>query len=168
MQIFLLLFCKYANIFVILINAELLGIYSDTWGDFDLTATAGANVYNVNNRTTVNTGTDMGIREVIAMSSFEDQSVEEATYNKRIVSVFGSVNLGWRHMLYLDATVRGDKSSTLASGKNLYVYPSVSGSWVFSELIKSNRKVLPYGKVRLSWAEVGSDTDPYPLVGDRF
>ena len=144
-------------------NAELLGIYTDNWGDFDFTATAGANLYNVNNRTNVNTGTDMGIREVVAMSSFEEQSVEESTYKKRIVSVFGSVNLGWRHMLYLDATVRGDKSSALASGKNLYVYPSVSGSWVFSELITGNRKVLPYGKVRLSWAEVGSDTDPYQL-----
>ena len=146
-----------------MINAELLGIYTDSWGDFDFTATAGANIYNVNNRTTVNTGTDMGIREVIAMSSFEEQSVEESTYKKRIVSVFGSMNLGWRHMLYLDATVRGDKSSALASGQNLYVYPSVSGSFVFSELITGNRKVLPYGKVRLSWAEVGSDTDPYQL-----
>jgi len=147
-----------------MINAEFLGIYTDTWGDFDFTATAGANVYDVHNKTVVNTGTDMGIREVVAMSSFEEQSVEESAYNKRIVSVFGSANLGWRHMLYLDATVRGDKSSTLASGKNLYVYPSVSGSWVFSELIKSNRKVLPYGKLRLSWAEVGSDTDPYQLA----
>ena len=146
-----------------MVNAELLGIYTDNWGDFDFTATAGANFYNVNNRTVINTGADMGIREVVAMSSFDEQSVEEATYRKRIVSVFGSVNFGWRHMLYLDATVRGDKSSTLASGKNLYVYPSVSGSWVFSELITSNRKVLPYGKVRLSWAEVGSDTDPYQL-----
>ncbi|MBO4453820.1 MAG: SusC/RagA family TonB-linked outer membrane protein [Paludibacteraceae bacterium] len=147
-----------------MINAEFLGIYTDTWGDFDFTATAGANVYDVRNRTTVATGTDMGIREVIAMNSFEDQSVEETAYDKRIVSVFGSANLGWRHMLYLDATVRGDKSSTLGSGKNLYVYPSVSASWVFSELIKSNRKVLPYGKLRLSWAEVGSDTDPYQLA----
>ena len=146
-----------------MLNAELLGIYTDTWGDFDFTATAGANIYNVHNKTVINTGTDMGIREVVAMSSFEDQSVEENTYNKRIVSVFASANLGWRHMLYLDATVRGDESSTLAAGKNLYVYPSVSGSFVFSELIKSNRKVLPYGKVRLSWAEVGSDTDPYQL-----
>ena len=146
-----------------MINAEFLGIYTDTWGDFDFTATAGANVYDVHNQTVINTGTDMGIREVVAMSSFEEQSVEEATYNKRIVSVFGSANLGWRHMLYLDATVRGDKSSSLATGKNLYVYPSVSASWVFSELIKTNRKVLPYGKVRLSWAEVGSDTDPYQL-----
>ena len=146
-----------------MLNAELLAMYNDSWGDFDFTATVGANVYNVHNKTVINTGTDMGIREVVAMSSFEDQSVEESTYNKRIVSVFGAVNLGWRHMLYLDATVRGDKSSALAKGKNMYVYPSVSGSWVFSELIKSNRKVLPYGKVRLSWAEVGSDTDPYQL-----
>ena len=145
-------------------NAEALGIYTDSWGDFDFTATAGVNVYNVNNRTVINTGTDMSVREVIAMSSFEEQSVQEEAYTKRIVSVFGSVNLGWRHMLYLDATVRGDKSSTLAAGKNLYVYPSVSGSWVFSELITSNRKVLPYGKLRLSWAEVGSDTDPYQLA----
>ena len=145
-------------------NAEVMGIYTDSWGDFDFTATAGANIYNVHNSTVINTGTDMGIREVVAMTSFEEQSVEESTYNKRIVSVFGAVNLGWRHMLYLDATVRGDKSSALASGKNLYVYPSVSGSWVFSELIKSNRKVLPYGKIRLSWAEVGSDTDPYQLA----
>ena len=146
-----------------MINAEFLGIYTDTWGDFDFTATAGANIYNVHNKTVVNTGTDMSVREVVAMASFDEQSVEEATYNKRIVSVFGSMNLGWRHMLYLDATVRGDKSSTLASGQNMYVYPSVSGSFVFSELIKGNRKVLPYGKLRLSWAEVGSDTDPYQL-----
>lgn len=145
-------------------NAEVLAIYSDSWGDWDFSATVGANVYNVNNKTTLNTGTDMGIREVVAMSSFEEQSVEESAYKKRIVSVFGSASVGWRHMLYLDATVRGDKSSTLASGKNIYVYPSVSGSWVFSELIKSNRKVLPYGKVRLSFAEVGSDTDPYQLA----
>lgn len=146
-----------------MINAEFLAIYTDTWGDFDFTATAGANVYDVKNKTVINTGTNMSIREAVAMNSFEEQSSEEDVYTKRIVSVFGSVNLGWRHMLYLDATVRGDKSSTLAPGKNLYVYPSVSGSWVFSELIKSNRKVLPYGKIRLSWAEVGSDTDPYQL-----
>ena len=146
-----------------MINAEFLGIYTDSWGDFDFTATVGANVYDVKNKTVINTGTNMSVREAVAMQSFEEQSAEEGAYTKRIVSVFGSVNLGWRHMLYVDATVRGDKSSTLAPGKNLYVYPSVSGSWVFSELIKSNRKVLPYGKLRLSWAEVGSDTDPYQL-----
>ena len=34
-------------------------------------------------------GTDMSVREVISMNSFEEQSVEESAYRKRIVSVFG-------------------------------------------------------------------------------
>ena len=44
---------------------------------------------------------------------------------------------------------------------NIYVYPSVSASWVFSELAKASW--LDYGKLRASWAMVGSDTDPYQL-----
>lgn len=45
---------------------------------------------------------------------------------------------------------------------NTYIYPSFSGSFVFSELIK-NHNLLPYGKLRVSWAQVGSDADPYQL-----
>ena len=65
-------------------------------------------------------------------------------------------------MLYFDATLRGDQSSTLPISNNMYIYPSFSGSFVFSELLKLGDK-LPYGKVRMSWAQVGSDTDPYQL-----
>jgi hypothetical protein len=65
-------------------------------------------------------------------------------------------------MLFVDATIRGDQSSTLPTKNNVYIYPSVSGSFVFSELLDS-KSILPYGKIRLSWAQVGSDTDPYQL-----
>ena len=104
----------------------------------------------------------MQIRDVVALMSFNDTSVENTTYRKQINSIFGAVNVGWRSLIYLDATLRGDKSSTLPLNNNIYVYPSVSGSFVFSELVK-NKNALPYGKVRLSWAQVGSDTDPYQL-----
>lgn len=72
------------------------------------------------------------------------------------------MNVGWKHMIYFDATLRGDQSSTLPIGNNVYIYPSFSGSFVFSELLKQSNW-MPYGKVRLSWAQVGSDTDPYQL-----
>lgn len=36
-------------------------------------------------------------------------------------------------MIYFDATLRGDQSSTLPIGNNVYIYPSFSGSFVFSE-----------------------------------
>ncbi|MDH6309502.1 TonB-linked SusC/RagA family outer membrane protein [Dysgonomonas sp. PFB1-18] len=143
-------------------NFEVLALYNNRWGDFDLNATLGGNVYKVNNQTTVTTAQDMQIRDVVTLMSFNEISVEPNSYRKQINSAYGAVNVGWKHMLYLDATLRGDQSSTLPIGNNVYVYPSFSGSFVFSELTKMDN-IMPYGKLRMSWAQVGSDTDPYQL-----
>ena len=143
-------------------NFELLALYNNSWGDFDFNATLGGNVYKVNNNTIITTAQDMKIRDVVALMSFNEISIEPNSYRKQINSVYGAVNFGWRHMLYLDATLRGDQSSTLPTNQNVYVYPSFSGSFVFSELAKLG-DLMPYGKLRLSWAQVGSDTDPYQL-----
>ena len=143
-------------------NFEMLALYNNSWGDFDFNATLGANLYKVNNETTITTAQDMKIRETVALMSFNETSVEQNYYRKQINSIYGAVNVGWRHLIYLDATLRGDRSSTLPLNNNTYIYPSFSGSFVFSELIK-NHNLLPYGKLRVSWAQVGSDTDPYQL-----
>ena len=143
-------------------NFELIATYNNRWGDFDFTGTAGGNIYKVDNRTNITTAQEMQIRDVVALMSFNETSLQENSYRKQINSLFAAVNLGWKNLLYLDATIRGDKSSTLPTGNNTYIYPSVSGSFVFSELIKRG-DILPYGKVRLSFAQVGSDTDPYQL-----
>lgn len=142
-------------------NFELLALYNNTWGDFDFNATLGGNIYKVNNQTTITTAQDMQIRDVVALMSFNETSLEQNSYRKQINSLYGAVNVGWKHLVYLDATLRGDQSSTLPIENNVYIYPSFSGSFVFSELLKSN--LMPYGKFRLSWAQVGSDTDPYQL-----
>lgn len=143
-------------------NFEMLGTYNNRWGDFDVTGTAGGNIYKVDNLTNVISAQDMQIRDVIALMSFNETSNQQTTYRKQINSLFAAANIGWRGLVYLDATVRGDHSSTLPKGNNIYVYPSFSGSLVFSELIR-RPEILPYGKVRASWAQVGSDTDPYQL-----
>ncbi len=143
-------------------NFELIATYNNRWGDFDFNATAGANVYMVDNETSIVSAQDMQIRDVVALMSFNETSLQENTYRKQINSLFATVNFGWKSLLFLDATVRGDQSSTLPVQNNIYVYPSVSGSFVFSELIDA-KKAFPYGKVRVSWAMVGSDTDPYQL-----
>ncbi|MDR0938921.1 MAG: SusC/RagA family TonB-linked outer membrane protein [Mediterranea sp.] len=147
-------------------NFELLAMYNNTWGDFDFHATLGGNVFRVNNSHTIITGTDMAIRDVQSIMSFNTVGVEPFAYRKLINSVFGSAGVGWRNMLYADATLRGDQTSTLGTfgTNNIYLYPSFSGSFVFSELLKDNmRDIIPYGKFRMSWARVGNDTDPYLL-----
>ena len=63
-------------------------------------------------------------------------------------------------LLYLTATGRNDWSSTLPVENNSYFYPSVSGSFVFTQLLPRNN-ILSFGKVRASWARVGKDANAY-------
>ncbi|MEO5790148.1 MAG: SusC/RagA family TonB-linked outer membrane protein [Gelidibacter sp.] len=81
--------------------------------------------------------------------------------NKRINSVFGSASFGYDGLLYISGTFRNDWSSTLPAGNNSYFYPSINGSFVFSQLIDASW--LSFGKLRGGYARVGSDTDPYQL-----
>ncbi len=80
---------------------------------------------------------------------------------KRINSVFGSASFGYDGILFVSGTFRNDWSSTLPAGNNSYFYPSLNGSFVFSQLIDADW--LSFGKVRGGWASVGSDTNPYQL-----
>ena len=146
------------------LNAEILALYNNTWGDFDVNATAGGSIYKVDNKTSVALGKDEVFRGLKSISNYSQQSAYDNAYVKQINSIYGSASVGYQHTYYLEGTIRGDKSSTLPIDNNVYVYPSVSGSWVFTELIKgAAKRYMNYGKLRLSWAEVGADTDPFLL-----
>lgn len=85
---------------------------------------------------------------------------------KQINSLYFLANFGWKDALFLDITGRNDWSSALVysdgTGNYSYFYPSVSTSWLFSETL-TMPEWLSFGKVRLSWAQVGNDTAPYFL-----
>jgi len=84
---------------------------------------------------------------------------------RRLVGVYGELNLDYKHMLYLGFTARNDWSSTLPPENRSFFYPSVNGAFVFTELLRgtSIANILSYGKLRASWAQVGNDADPYLL-----
>ncbi len=79
--------------------------------------------------------------------------------DKEVRSAFASATLGFDNTYFIDASLRRDESSALPIDNNSYIYPSLSGSLVFSELM--NWKPLSFGKVRLSYAQAGSDIAPY-------
>ena len=85
------------------------------------------------------------------VSDYEEQKV--------VNSLLGSVSFGYQRTLFLDITGRNDWSSTLPDANNSYFYPSATASYVFSEVLESS--AISFGKVRLGWAQVGNDTDPY-------
>lgn len=86
--------------------------------------------------------------------------------NRRLFGFYADLNLSYKNMLFLEATARNDWSSTLPKDNNSFFYPSVSASFLFSELLKksSGFDFLDYGKIRSSYARVGNDTDPYQLL----
>ncbi|SIR40385.1 SusC/RagA family TonB-linked outer membrane protein [Maribacter ulvicola] len=85
---------------------------------------------------------------------------------KQINSLYFLSSFGYKDQLFLDLTGRNDWSSALVytngEGNYSYFYPSVSTSWVFSETF-AKTDWFTFGKLRASWAQVGSDTSPYSI-----
>ena len=147
------------------INHEFMLMYNQIFGDYSLTANVGANI--MKNHYEYVYGETVGGLAIPEFYNLANSLTQAAAYNyrreKSINSLFADVTFGWKNMLYLEGTIRGDKSSTLPKDNNTYVYPSVTGSFVFSELLKEKAPWLSFGKVRLGFAKVGNDTDPYQL-----
>jgi TonB-linked SusC/RagA family outer membrane protein len=84
----------------------------------------------------------------------------DATTKRRLVGAYGEAGVSYKDMIYLTATGRNDWSSTLPIENQSYFYPSISGSFVFTQLLAPN-KTLSFGKLRASWARVGKDANAY-------
>ncbi|PZU90173.1 MAG: SusC/RagA family TonB-linked outer membrane protein [Chryseobacterium sp.] len=86
----------------------------------------------------------------------------ETEWTTQTNSGYATASIDFYKIFYLDGTFRADQSSTLPSDNNSYSYPSVTGSFIASELIKTNW--LSFWKLRANYAEVGGTADPYLLA----
>jgi TonB-linked outer membrane protein, SusC/RagA family len=100
-----------------------------------------------------------------ANATSDNKKFEHSASEKRLAGVFGELRSSWKNMLYLTITGRNDWTSTLPVANRSYFYPSVGGSFVFSELLKDTEAmqndIFSFGKLRVSWAKVGKDTGAY-------
>jgi TonB-linked SusC/RagA family outer membrane protein len=81
---------------------------------------------------------------------------------KKINSLYGAATISYKEFLYLSATARNDWFSTLAPENRSILYPSVTGSFVFSQAFDNMPSWLTFGKLRAAYAQVGSDNvNPY-------
>lgn len=94
-------------------------------------------------------------------------SVSEGLSRKKINSLFGTAQLSYDNFWFLDLTLRNDWSSTLSKDNRSFLYPSVSTSLVFTDMLSASGANIPkwysYGKLRASYAQVGNDLSPYQL-----
>jgi TonB-linked SusC/RagA family outer membrane protein len=97
-------------------------------------------------------------------------TVTSELIQRKMNSLYGSLQLNWDGYLFLDVTARNDWSSTMSKANRSYFYPSVSFSGVISEMVPKIGGNMPdwfsFAKVRASFAEVGNDLDPYQLYNN--
>lgn len=95
-------------------------------------------------------------------NSVNPAETDQRTERRQVNSVFASASFDYQNMFYVDVTARNDWSSALPAANRSYFYPSISSSFVFTELDGFvNNDILSFGKVRAGYALVGNDTDPY-------
>lgn len=108
------------------------------------------------------------------MNNATSYSAEQTLRQNRTFGVFGNLNLGYKSMLYLNVTGRNDIVSNMPRDNRSFFYPSVSGSFIFTELDGLKSDVLSFGKLRASYAEVGQAGNYYesyystPTYGGGF
>ncbi|BBQ07838.1 SusC/RagA family TonB-linked outer membrane protein [Elizabethkingia anophelis] len=139
-------------------NYEGRAHYNNNFGDFSVNAFAGFNIRD--NKMSWIRGTTVGGLIIPGLYNL-DNSKETAratnrSFHSSVKSIFGSVSLGYKDFLYLEATGRNDWFSTVNDDK---FYPSVTASFVFSNVLKADW--LSFGKIRAGWSSIAQGTDPY-------
>lgn len=144
-------------------NSDILLSYDKTFGNFSTKFTTGSNQMDQYTSQSQIEGQSISIPGIYNLQNINVMPIQSRNiYKKRINSVYGMANIGYKNYLYLDVTARNDWSSTLPANNNSYFYPSASLSFIPSSLYELNKNI-DFLKVRLNIASVGNDTDPYKL-----
>lgn len=128
----------------------------------NINGSLGASYLNQTRDFTTNEGRNFKAPGVYHISNVEDILPWDYFSEKEMQSVFFTGQVGYQNFLFLDVTGRNDWSSTLGRDNYSFFYPSVGTSLIFTEafdFIPEN--ILPFGKLRASWAQVGNDSGPY-------
>lgn len=148
-------------------NDIIVRAQTDKIKNFDLSGLIG---FNYNNRNFENIGAtvrgftlpnaplDLG-------NSAADQRVPFNTQSTtRVNSLYLQGNIGYKEMIFVDFSGRYERASTL---KDAFFYPSASLAYVFRpSSAEGNKNILSFGKLRLSYGQVG--VPPGPYVWDTY
>ncbi|MGZ3853409.1 MAG: SusC/RagA family TonB-linked outer membrane protein, partial [Flavisolibacter sp.] len=75
-------------------------------------------------------------------------------------ALIGTLNASYKDYLFIEGTVRRDRTSTMNPDNNSFVYPSVNGAFVLSQAV-TLPSIINYAKLRASWGIVGNYPQPY-------
>jgi TonB-linked SusC/RagA family outer membrane protein len=121
----------------------------------------GHDIYSKKYKRVSTEGDTLDIPDLLILQNAKKVLTSQDLSNYYLMGIFGDWTLAWDRWLYLNLTGRTDISSSLPKANRAFFYPSASVSYLFTEHLKIPENILSYGKLRVSWARIGKDTDPY-------
>ncbi|MFI5136232.1 MAG: SusC/RagA family TonB-linked outer membrane protein [Sphingobacteriales bacterium] len=82
------------------------------------------------------------------------------------IAYFGDLNIGWKHFINFEATLRNEQDSRLSKKERSFYYPSAKLSFIPTDAIPGlkDSKILNYAKLYGSFSRVGNiDINPYNI-----
>ena len=147
------------------ITTTVMTNFHKTFGDFDTHLMLGTTSEDTKIASRNHWGYNFVTAGTISFNNIEPENkfFTDGTTRKRLVGAYGELGVSYKDMIYLTATGRNDWSSTLPIENRSYFYPSISGSFVFTQLLPAS-SILSFGKIRGSWAQVGKDANAYATL----
>ncbi len=144
-------------------NVDFLIAANKKFGEFGTMVNFGGNQMNQSNSINTILGQNFYTRDLYTIGNASTVSPNYIFSKRRVNSLYGSAELSYGGYLYVNATARNDWFSTLSAENLSILYPSITGSFVFSNAFKMP-DWLSFGKVRVAYAQAGSDTDVQPYA----
>jgi TonB-linked SusC/RagA family outer membrane protein len=145
-------------------NTDLLLMATkDLSAKINLSGNLGGNLLDIKTRSLNTQAQGLNIPDFFVIQNALSTLTTESASHKQINSVFGSVQAAYNNYLFVEFAARNDWSSSLPVNAWSYFYPSVSTSWVFTDMGDRNWGKVDFGKLRLAYAQVGNDTGPHQL-----
>jgi TonB-linked SusC/RagA family outer membrane protein len=145
-------------------DTKLNALFNKKFSDFDFTGFIGSEYNDRGTRTLATAIQGLAIPGFYNISNTVNKpSSAETEAHQRIVSFYAQGTLAYKNYLYLTLTGRNDITSTLSSSNNSYFYPSANLSYVLSQSLNMKSDAVSYIKLRASYGETGSDTNPYQV-----
>jgi TonB-linked SusC/RagA family outer membrane protein len=111
-------------------------------------------------------------------NAFPENRTSTSTFGQeKTAAIYTSVNFAAYDMLYFNGSLRAEKASTFGDISNdAFFFPSASLAWQFSDLEALQSNLLSFGKLRVSYGEVGVQPARYntsnvfvsPTYSDEF
>ncbi|MCC5946030.1 MAG: SusC/RagA family TonB-linked outer membrane protein [Bernardetiaceae bacterium] len=143
------------------VTSNLLINFNKRFGDFGLTGTVGNQANHRHFQNTYVQGDALVVPNFYNISNAQSILSSESQEIIRTNGIFAEARLDYLNMLYLSVTGRRDAASTFGDATNsAFFYPSVSGSFVFTEAFEAP-DWFTFGKIRSSYAQVGNQPPAY-------